>query len=62
MGVPSDGNPYGVAEGLVYSFPCTIQNGEWTIVPGLAINEFQQAKITASADELIEERTMAFAE
>lgn len=62
MAVISDGNPYGVAEGLIYSFPCTIRDKEWTIVPGLAISEFSQERITASANELIEERTMAFAQ
>jgi len=40
MGVSSDGNPYGVPEGLIFSFPCTIEDKEWTIVPGLFINEF----------------------
>lgn len=62
MAVSSDGNPYGVAEGLIYSFPCTIRDKEWTIVPGLTIGEFSQERITASANELIEERTMAFAQ
>ena len=62
MAVISDGNPYGVAEGLIYSFPCTIRDKEWTIVPGLSIGEFSQERITASANELIEERTMAFAQ
>ena len=42
MAVCSDGNPYGVAEGLIYSFPCTVTDREWTIVPGLAIGEFSQ--------------------
>jgi len=40
MAVSSDGNPYGVPEGLIFSFPCTIEGKEWTIVPGLFINEF----------------------
>jgi len=40
MGVSSDGNPYGVPEGLIFSFPCTIEDKEWTIMPGLFINEF----------------------
>lgn len=62
MGVISDGNPYGVADGLIYSFPCRIKDGEWTIVPGLAISEFSQERMTASANELIEERSLAFAE
>ena len=59
MAVTSDGNPYGVPEGLIFSFPVTIKNQKWTIVPGLNINEFSRDKINKSADELIEEKTMA---
>ena len=62
MAISSDGNPYGVPEGLIFSFPCTIEGKEWTIVPGLTITEFSQERITKSANELIEERTMAFGE
>lgn len=29
MGVISDGNKYGVASGLIYSFPVVCKNGEW---------------------------------
>jgi len=42
MAVVSDGNSYGVPEGLVYSFPVTISNQEWTIVPELPINDFMR--------------------
>ncbi len=55
MGVYSDGS-YGVEPGLIYSFPVTCSNGDWQIVQGLAINEFSQAKMDATAAELIEER------
>lgn len=44
MGVPSDGS-YGVPEGLIFSFPCTVENGEWKIVQGLSIDEFAKGKI-----------------
>lgn len=33
MGVYSDGS-YNVPAGLIYSFPVTCRNGEWTIVQG----------------------------
>jgi len=33
MGVYSDGS-YGIQPGLIYSFPVTCQNGEWSIVQG----------------------------
>lgn len=36
MGVYSDGS-YNVPAGLVYSFPVTCKNGEWTIVQGRRI-------------------------
>ena len=55
MGVYSDGS-YGVEPGLIYSFPVTCANGDWQIVKGLSINEFSQAKMDATAAELIEER------
>ena len=38
MAVISDANPYGVPEGLFYSFPCTVKNQEWTIAPNWTIN------------------------
>ncbi len=55
MGIPSDGS-YGIAEGLIYSFPVTCENGEYTIVQGLEINEFSQNLMQASENELAEER------
>ena len=56
----SDGNPYGVPDGLIYSFPVTIENQEWTFVPDLQVNDFMRERLEASTAELIEERTMAF--
>ncbi|HVM26547.1 MAG TPA: malate dehydrogenase [Mycobacteriales bacterium] len=53
--IPSDGS-YGVPEGLISSFPCTSENGEWTIVQGLEVDEFSRGKIDASVQELVEER------
>ncbi|HLR17768.1 MAG TPA: malate dehydrogenase [Alcanivoracaceae bacterium] len=55
MGVYSDGS-YGVTEGLIYSFPCVCKNGDWEIVQGLDINEFSQARMDTTEQELIEER------
>lgn len=55
MGVYSDGS-YGIAEGLVYSFPCRCCNGEWVIVQDADVNEFSRAKMSATEQELIEER------
>lgn len=55
MGVYSDGS-YGIEKGLIYSFPCTCKNGDWSIVQGVDIGEFSQAKMKATEKELCEER------
>ena len=55
MGVYSDGS-YDITEGLIYSFPCVCNDGEWEIVQGLSINEFSRAKMQATETELSEER------
>lgn len=55
MGVYSDGS-YGITEGLIYSFPCRCKDGEWEIVQGLDINDFSREKMTATEQELTEER------
>ena len=54
--IMSDGS-YGVPEGIISSFPCTSENGEWKIVQGLEIDDFSRAKIDASAAELVEEKS-----
>ncbi len=54
--VRSDGS-YGVPEGLISSFPVTTDGkGGWSIVPGLKITPFIQAKIDATVKELQMER------
>jgi malate dehydrogenase len=55
MGVYSDGS-YGITEGLIYSFPCTCEDGDWKIVQGLEINDFSREKMTATENELNEEK------
>lgn len=55
MGVYSDSS-YGITEGLIYSFPCTCQDGDWKIVQGLEINDFSREKMTATENELNEEK------
>ena len=55
MSVPSDGS-YGVPEGLISSFPCTVADGQYSIVQGLEVNEFSRGKIDASVAELMDER------
>lgn len=55
MAVPSDGS-YGVAAGVISSFPCTTSGGAYAIVQGLEINEFSRERIDASVGELVAER------
>ena len=55
MAVPSDGS-YGVPEGLISSFPCTVKDGRYEIVQGLELNDFSRGKIDASVAELVDER------
>ncbi len=55
MAIPSDGS-YGTPEGLVYSFPCSCKDGDFSVVQGLFINEFSRGKMDATAKELTEER------
>lgn len=55
MGVPSDGS-YGIAPGIIYSFPCRCKNGDYEIVQDLTIDDFSQSKMLATEKELREER------
>jgi malate dehydrogenase len=55
MAIPSDGS-YGVAEGIISSFPVTTAAGRYTVVPGLDLEEFSRVRIDASVAELREER------
>lgn len=59
MGVISDGNTYGVAAGLIYSFPVICKNGEWEVVKSLNVDQFSKAKMVETEKELLEERKMA---
>lgn len=55
MGVYSDGS-YGIAEGLIYSFPCRCKNGSWEIVQDVEVGDFSRGKMQATEQELAEER------
>lgn len=51
------GNPYGIAEDLIYSFPLRADgNGNWEIVSGLELSDYAVSKAKASEDELKNER------
>lgn len=55
MAVPSDGS-YGIEEGLVFSFPVVVRDGQYQIVKGLDLNEFSLARLRQNEAELKEER------
>mgnify|MGYP001812612251 FL=1 len=55
MGVPADGS-YGIAEGVIYSYPVICKGGEYEIVQGLEINDFSRQRMDATDQELREER------
>lgn len=55
MAVASDGS-YGIAPGLVYSYPVMTKNAEYAIVPDLPINAFSRERMDLTRQELEEER------
>lgn len=57
LGVYATGNPYGIDENLVFSFPCrSTGKGDYEIVRDLTWNEFLRQKIALTEKELLEER------
>ncbi len=55
MAVPADGS-YGIAAGVIYSYPVTVSDGDYHIVPGLAVEEGGRRRMEATLTELREER------
>ena len=57
--IATEGNPYGIAENLVFSFPCRADyGGEISIVPGLDMKGFLESRLLATERELLEERDL----
>jgi malate dehydrogenase len=56
MGIPSDGS-YGVAPGIIYSYPVRCRDGDYEIVQDLNIDEFSRERMQATEVELREERS-----
>ncbi|MEM7175420.1 MAG: malate dehydrogenase [Chlamydiota bacterium] len=55
----SDENPYGIQEGLIFSFPCRhVAEGKVEVVPGFQWDDFLRQKIATTEKELLEERAM----
>jgi len=55
MGIPSDGS-YGIPQDIVFGFPVTCANGEYTMIRDLPIDEFSRERINLTLKELEEER------
>ncbi|HSX26228.1 MAG TPA: malate dehydrogenase [Chlamydiales bacterium] len=57
--VYSHGNPYGVRDDLIFSFPCKSKgHGEFEIISGLTLDQFLKEKIALTQKELVEERDL----
>lgn len=59
MSVYSTGNPYGIADDLMFSFPCTCKDGKWTIVKDINITPAVRSLIDITMNELVEEKHAA---
>ena len=55
MAVPSDGS-YGIKEGIIYSYPVRCAKGKYEIVQGLPISDFSRERMSATEEELRQER------
>jgi malate dehydrogenase len=55
MGIPSDGS-YGIPQEVMYGYPVTCANGEYTIVQGLEVDAFSRERMDLTLKELLEER------
>ena len=58
MGVLSDGS-YGAPKDVMFSFPCTCRDGQWSIIQGLEISDFAKSKLEATGKELLQEKDEA---
>jgi malate dehydrogenase len=55
MAIPSDGS-YGISEGIIFSYPTICQNGDFSIIQDLDLDNFSLDSIKHSEKELLEER------
>ena len=51
MGIPSKGW-YGIPEGVMFGFPVTCENGQYTVIEGLELDTFSQECINKTLAEL----------
>ena len=60
MGVLSDGS-YGIESDIVFSYPVTVANGNYTIIRDLQLNAYSQEMLKITEQELITERDAVLA-
>ena len=48
----SDGNPYGVDEGLIFGMPVISENGSWRFEEGIEVNDKVKERIAISASAI----------
>jgi malate dehydrogenase len=57
LGIPAPAdNGYGIPEGLVFGLPCKCENGGFSLIRGLEIDDYSKGKIAATLKELEDER------
>lgn len=58
LAIYSKGNPYGIDEDLIYSFPMrTNTDGSMEIVEGLELSDYAKSKAKATEEELVSEKS-----
>ena len=55
MAVPADGS-YGIAPGVIYSYPVVCEDGDYKVVQGIDLSDFSRSKMDANNNELVGER------
>jgi malate dehydrogenase len=55
MGIASNGD-YDIPKDVMYGFPVTCANGEYSVVQGLEIDAFSRERMTHTLNELLEEQ------
>jgi len=57
VAVCSDGS-YGIEKGLIYSHPTRSDGTKWELIQDVPVNDFSRAKMTATENELKEEKSL----
>ena len=62
MAIPvPDNEPYGIKQGVVFSFPCKVsKDGEVSVVEGLELNDWVKEKLAKTEEELQNEKKTAW--